>query len=177
MIPLPDDSNIPNPMPEKEQFSHFVEEKSESVSASGTVQLCSTPPLSVSAQEPRKRSSVSPTHFSKKERILQSLMAAAPAMFQSQKSENSPALLSKKRSIKDAFSQETSEVTQKRICNEEMGKENKPLTLKGRLTLLVVGENGNVLWKESASKEKIVSNFSDFLLRLKLLEPILSFVC
>jgi len=172
MIPMPEDSNISRPMAEKEQddsFSLFLEEKSEINQQNGSVQLCSTPPLS--AQEPRKRSSVSPTHFSKKERILQSLMAAAPALLTTPKCENSPVICSRKRPVDQAFSQNAScnqkvaEVAQKRICNDESAKENQPLKLKGTLTLLVVGENGNVLWKESASKEKIVSNFRKFLLR------------
>lgn len=150
---MPEETTTNCPMPDQDQsacFPRFLEDKSKAQNEN--VQLCSTPPLSVSAQESRRRSSGSPTHFSKKERILQSLKAAVPALFPNQQVENSSEF-SRKRAIKEES--ETVEVTQKRFRTEESMKENKPLKLRGKLTLLVVGENGNVLWKESASKEKI----------------------
>ena len=160
MIPMPEDAEVTSPMPEKQQsdrFHGFLDQKSETDSQN--IQLCSTPPLSVTNQQfQRKRNNISPTHFSKKERILQSLISSAAAGLLPDTNEKNQSQLSRKRSVENAFQRselEDNQTEKKRICVDP--QETPAFKLKGTLTWMLVGENGNVLWKESAKKEKIVS--------------------
>ena len=173
MIPMPD-SNIDCSMsieegPASPEIQHYVGEKSEVKHAKVAIQLCSTPPLSMSPQNLpkfRKGHNCSPAHFSKKERILQSLMTSPSnnvpkEIFPERKALKHQASESTKNySTKEVLCEKASqnvELEAKQTCLGDNSTEKPTVTFSGKLTWLLVGENGKVLWREAASKEKVVS--------------------
>ena len=172
MIPM-SDSNASNVVAEGqhlEGYHVYSEEKAEIGVQNSPIHLCSTPPLPETVKEylnPRKRSSCSPSHFSKKERILQSLMVSVQDKDIFPECKTATATLptknlARKRSKPQTVSEherEATAVAEKRPCLENDMKENKMPTVRGKLTWILVGENGSILWKETANKEKIVSSW------------------
>lgn len=180
MIPMPDSNTECGASIEDDQSSsniqHYMEEKKITTTQTTSFHLCSTPPLSVSPQGSPKMRNRSPGHYSKKERILQSLVSATFAnnaekdkVFKSKADSvemSEPALNHSTKETIAVRSDEKNEPDSKQTFAGDNSSEKPTVNFSGKMTWLLVGENGKVLWRETTSKEKMVSFLNNaFLIR------------